>query len=244
MYCASQMMQLKQQNYWGLPKQLLIGHSIRGRHDKAGTIFVMPFEKEREWDFGSIGITRVPEFGKRLSLIKAKSESYTGDTTIKERGDVKYAHLITLRHGKSKVEFKCGDPTLIKAPKGLADDQHFAFILGKGDIAFMKASASAMGAEHLVFSSSGDNHDELEISIPSKEKGEAASIIVDSPVMALTDTKEFSFKYDVKILLEAVKGVEKLLRRDELEEVEVIVTRRGVFHIVANGMLAYILPSP
>lgn len=230
-------------NLIGVESMVIDEHSVRGRHTEAGAIFLMPFPADTKWNFGSIGVTRVQELGKRLAVIRGRSDAYTAETTLKTRGDVTYAHTITFKHNKSKVEYRCGDPTLIKAPRGIADEHMFSIVIGRSDIGFIKAAANAMKAPHLVFSNAADT-DEVTISIPTKDKAEAASNVMDQNVLYLGNDKSFTFKYDTDILLKAIISVEKILRKDGLDEIDVVITRRGGFHIIVNGMTVYIVPSP
>ncbi len=228
----------------GVTNIVLDNHSVRGRDGDSGTMFVMPFEDGTEYEFGAIGITRVPELSKRVTLMNLKGSDYTAETELKKRGDdVTFASIVTLKHKKTKVEFKCGDPTLIKIPKGLADDKHFQFGLTRDDLKFIKAANSAMGADHLIFTKSSDG-DSLTISLSSRKDSDKATHTIESPVKSLTDTDSFSFKYDSKILIKAISSIESILKKDDLDALDVVITRRGVLTVVIKGMSAYILPTP
>lgn len=227
----------------GINSIIVDGHSVRGRHHEAGTIFVMNFDEDTTWDFGAIGVTRVPDLAKRLNLMKARGSDFTIETELKQRGeDITYASMLTLKHKKTKVEYKCGDPTLIKAPKGLTDESQFKFSLTINDIKFIKAANSAMGAAKLIFSNSAENND-LVISIPNKEN-EKVVHEVDGEVEYLSDVKSFSFTYDSAILIKAINSMEKILRTEDLAALEVTLTRRGVLTFPVKGITTYIIPSP
>lgn len=227
----------------GINSIVLDGHSVRGRHHEAGTIFVMNFDADTEWEFGAIGITRIPELSKRLNLMKTRGDDFTIEAELKTRGeDVTYAGRLTLKHAKTKVEYKCGDPTLIKAPKGLADEEYFTCALTRDDIKFIKSANSAMGADKLIFSNPKDT-DNFVISIPNKED-EKVVHETDGVVGYLSDATSFSFAYDSKILIMAINSMEKILRKDDLDALEMKITRRGVLTFPVKGITTYIIPSP
>lgn len=227
----------------GISSIVLDGHSVRGRHSEAGTIFVMNFDTDTTWEFGAIGITRIPELTKRLNLMKTRGDDFTIEAELKTRGeDVTYAGRLTLKHAKTKVEYKCGDPTLIKAPKGLADEEQFTCSLTRDDIKFIKSANSAMGADKLIFSTPKDN-DSFVISIPNKED-EKVVHETDGVVGYLADTTTFSFAYDSKILIMAINSMEKILRKESLDSLDMKITRRGVLTFPVKGITTYIIPSP
>jgi len=227
----------------GINSIVLDEHSVRGRHAEAGTIFVMTFDDGTKWDFGAIGVTRIPELSKRLNLMRTRGDNFTIEAELKTRGeDITYAGRLTLKHAKTKVEYKCGDPTLIKAPKGLQDEEHFTCALSRDDIKFIKSASSAMGAEKLIFSNPKDN-DNFVISIPNKED-EKIVHETDGIVGYLADATSFSFAYTSDILIKAINSMEKILRKEDLDALQMTITRRGVLTFPVKGITTYIIPSP
>ena len=107
---------------------------IRGNREKGG---------------GGGGLPISNMYNYRLKLIGADN-TITPEYKERDSGD-KFVFRLELKMNKTKVDFKCTDPTQIRAPKAFKDPDAFNFQFTADDIKLMVNAKSAMQADTVTF---------------------------------------------------------------------------------------------
>lgn len=110
-----------------------------------------------------IGIGRIAEFEKRLSVFSGNIE---GEAKVNEKNEVS---LLTLRSGKSSIQFRCTSEKLIKYPKKNEDPEECIVRASKAEIAQISRAVKSLGAETLTLAIGRDGAVKFECSAPTNE---------------------------------------------------------------------------
>lgn len=176
----------------------------------------------------NIGVTRVQALHTRLAMIAESGNGVTAEYT-KDKTDT-YINKIFLKSKRTKVEFNCAKPELIKAPKRLADKKIAAFTITPSTLATLKRAASAMGSTLLSFSI-----DETSVVVRLKDDGgDIFEHTIDDSSIETTEFYEQpgTFVYNIKNFLQTLK--------DTGENGKVEVTVRGFLACKYDGFTVYL----
>lgn len=217
----------------GVERAVIDSHSIRGSTEDNETFMLLKFDSDVELEFGAMGIGRIGALKKRLNVLK-DSPDILVEYKSRDSGD-KFVFRLQMKKGRTTVDFKCTDPTQIKAPKNYHDAPAFSFSVTAEDIKLMLSSKSAIGAENVMFRSTDGETVEF---LMSGDEGDAFTHILESPLDKKTDTEEFCVTYKNKILFPVLKEVSDAAKE---ADVEIIINERGSLVIDVNGIPVYVL---
>lgn len=218
----------------GVERLVIDSLSLRGESQENGTLMLLPFPDGTELDFGAIGIGRVSVLKARMKLLS--DGSITPEYKQRDSGE-KFVFRLELKKNKTKIDFKCTDPSQIRAPKAFKDPDAFGFQFTAEDIKLMVSAKSVMQADTVTFKSSDTNGVNYTI---SASEGDALVHELDSTLDTLTDTDSFLVSYKTKILFPVLKEISEDAKDSA---VEVIITKRGILKIEVNGIPAYVFPE-
>lgn len=110
-----------------------------------------------------IGIGRIGELEKRLSIF---ADSATADLKINDNNEVT---LITIKSGKSSIQFRCTSERLIKYPKQNDDEPIVSIEASKVEISQISRAVKTLAAETLTVSIGRNGSVKFECSAPTNE---------------------------------------------------------------------------
>ena len=91
--------------------------SLRGENKELGIVLLLP-TKNIELEFDAIGLGRISLLKSRMQMLNDAQIEF--DLMDKGQQDVIVSNL-KLISGRTKIGFKCSDPTRINAPKSIND---------------------------------------------------------------------------------------------------------------------------
>lgn len=219
----------------GIERMVIDSHSLRGESQDNGTMMLLPFPSDTELEFGAIGISRVSVLKVRMKLLGDEG-IITPEYKVRDSGD-KFVFRLSLKKGKTGVDFKCADPAQIKAPKGFNDPDHFGFTFTSEDIDLMLSAKNAMQSDTVTFSSKDGKTVNFSI---SASEGDTLVHELESSLDIKTSTETFAASYKTKILFPVLKEIKEAAKD---ADVDVVLTRRGIMKIEVNMIPAYVFPE-
>lgn len=110
-----------------------------------------------------IGVGRIAEFEKRLSVF---SGNIDGEAKLNDKNE---ASLLTLKVGKTSIQFRCTSEKLIKYPKSNEDPEECIIRASKAEINQISRAVKSLGAETLTLAIGRDGAVRFECSAPTNE---------------------------------------------------------------------------
>ncbi len=218
----------------GIERMVIDSLSLRGESDD-GTAMIFPFPDGTELEFGSIGINRISVLRERLRLL-GPDGTVTPEYKQRDSGE-QFVFRLVLKQGKTSVEFKCADPSRIKAPKFMNDPELFAFSITAQDINLMLKAKSAMQVEYVTFSSKDGSS--VQFSVTASE-GDTLTHELESTLDTKTSETTFASMFKTKFLFPVLKEISDAAKE---APVDVILTKRGIMKIEVNGIPAIVFPE-
>lgn len=218
----------------GIERVVIDSHSLRGESQDNGTMLLFPFPSGTELEFGAMGISRVPVLKARLRLL-GDDGTITPEYKVRDSGE-RFIFRLSLKKGKTKIDFKCADPAQVRAPKAFNDPDYFGFTFSADDIKLMLAAKSAMQADTVSFISDGSS---VSYSVNASE-GDALVHELDSVLDIKDSSDTFTVSYKAKILFPVLKEIMDAAKEGN---VEVVLTRRGILKIEVNDIPIYVFPE-
>lgn len=173
---------------------------VRGMNEDS-QIFFLHTDDVPTLPCGTVGITRLGPLVDRLSLIE-KVGGEVNVTAVTETASLgQFVRSLTFKSGRTKVEYRCSNPSTIRAIKGINDPFDVDAELAPSAVMMMTQAAAAMQSENVrmhvsesgvMFSCSDINSDSFET-----EFGQT--------VMWGATAKENVFEYPIKPLLAVLK---------------------------------------
>lgn len=201
--------------------------------DENHTVFILQTKNVPVMEFGSIGLNRTNVFTSRFELGKTLSDFVVEAIVEDKDPDATYARALTMKARGIKVDYRCANPGLIKAPRQLNDTLAYEITIDPEVVLMMQKGQSAMYTDEITFMGSPDgvffelsdiNADKMSYQFANKALR-----------LAQDDTTPVSFihSYALKTLLPLFKinpsGCFSL-------------TTQGILKIVINGLDVYVMP--
>lgn len=181
------------------------------------------------YSFNSIGINRTDTFLSRLEIAKSQDNL---NVDVQFDDDNVFTREVTMKSKKIRVNYRCANPTTIKAPKSLKQ-QNFAysFNLNKEDVEILQKGCAAMNAEDVTII-----HNNKQISCEMVDiNNDVFSQVVSNECYVEDDAAEkFAFRYPVKRFM-------SLMKHRDSEKIE--ITEKGFLCVQIEGLNVYILPK-
>ena len=187
-------------------------------------------EDVEDLPFGSIGLNRISVFTSRLDIAKTQ-EKFAVEAV---EGDNDYAKSITMKGKGMKIDYRCANPSSIRAPKVIHDTMKYRVDLNADAVLLLQKGQTAMGAPETVTIIS--NKDGVAFELVDVNSNDVFSHTFADKVQALNGTTNMTFahRYPVKVLL-------TLFKNDP--EGSFDVGEKGILHIEVNGLGVYVLPQ-
>jgi hypothetical protein len=175
-----------------------------------------------------IGLSRLDILRKRLSIF---GELVSIETT--EKGDE--ISVLTMSSGKSKSQFRCTTPSMIKAPKAIDDAEVAAFNITKAEIETLNRAIGSMSVEVITLYV-GKDQGRIELRDKANDRFD---LELEGIPTKLSDAAELPMvlAYDVATLL-------PLLRSSGADgETTVVVGKQGTLTFLVNSYLITVIPQ-
>lgn len=203
--------------------------------DDTRTVFILQTTNVPDMEFGSIGLNRTGVLTSRLELGKSLSD-FTVDATVEGTDPATmYARSLVMKAKGIKVDYRCANPLVMKAPKTLNDTNAFRVTINPEAVLMLQKGQMAMTSDEVRFTSSDDGPVFFEMSdinsdILKYEFADMSTKLSDEDDAA----SDFSHSYPLKTLLPLFK----------LNPTGYfILTSQGVMKIVINGLDIYVFPK-
>jgi len=209
---------------------------IRGMDDDQKVVIFLndeglaiPNRKVPDFAFGSIGLSRLGVFQTRLDIARTQ-DKFTIEVVTKP--DVPYVQSLVMKATGTKIDYRCMDPTKIKAPKKLNDVMKFRVKINAQAVTLLQKAVAAMSADVVTLIS---NSEGVSFELVDVNKDVFKHTFADD-VEVLDDGKGVSFahRYPVKTLL-------SMFKEDPAGTFE--VGGKGLLLFPIAGINVYVLPQ-
>lgn len=146
----------------GIDAAVVTDNQVRGLSPNAKMAIITPVNLTIDKEV-KIGIGRIGEFDKRLQIFGG---NISVDTKINDANEVS---VMTLKSGKSTVQFRCTAERMIKYPKFNEDPEACTIIANKAEVAQIARAVKTLGAETLTLAIGRDNSIKFECTSPTNE---------------------------------------------------------------------------
>lgn len=203
--------------------------------DEDKTVVILQDKNVPDMPFESIGLNRIDLFTSRLELVKSAGEFEVEavideienkDTKQKER----FARSLIFKSKNIKIDYRCANPSLIKAPRVLNDHLKFKINMTPETVLMIQKGYNAMKSDELILNNS-KNGVVLEI---NDVNGDSFTYKICNNIETIEgEPQEFSYKYPIKTLLPLFKTA---------PENVFYVSSRGMLKIEINKLNIYVIP--
>ena len=202
---------------------------IRGMDDDQKVVIFLDGKTVPEFDFGSIGLSRLDVFQTRLDIARTQ-DKFTIEVIAKP--DVSYVQSLVMKATGTKIDYRCMDPTKIKAPKKLNDVMKFRVKINSQAVSLLQKAVAAMGADIVTVIS---NSEGVSFELVDVNKDVFKHTFTED-VEVLEDGKGVSFahRYPAKTLL-------SIFKEDPAGTFE--IGGKGLLLFPIAGINVYVLPQ-
>lgn len=201
---------------------------VRGM-DSNQTVVILQKDGVPDLPFGSVGINRIGVFYARLGVVKTQ-ENFTIDAVSDDTGE--FVRSLTLKATGTKVDYRCANPTTIKAPRQVNDTVLFKVDMTAETIVMLDKGYRSMGVEEVTIVSKADGvvfeFTDINGDVFSHKFADTVEFVTDE-----TDNSLFAHRYPVKTLLAIFKG----------SEGSFMVGKKGILKTTLNGLDVFVLPK-
>lgn len=214
-------------------ESIIIEPNVVRAIDDNHTVFILQTQDVPDMEFGSIGLNRTNVFTSRFELGKTMTDFAVEATVEGKDPALMYARALTMKAKGIKVDYRCANPSLIKAPKQLHDTPAYQVQIDPEVVLMMQKGQAAMSADEITFIGN-DTGVFFEMSDINADK---MNYSFTNAALRLDDEDDtpvdFVHSYALKTLLPLFKinptGCFSL-------------TTQGILKIVINGLDVYVMP--
>lgn len=195
--------------------------------DDANTVVLFQDKNVPEMPFGSIGLTRTDAFMARYDIAKTQDkfsiEANVGD-------DEDFTRSLVMKGKGIKIDYRCGDPAKIKAPRQVNDTMKFRVPLNAEAVLLLQKGQAAMGSENVtIISNDGVSFELVDV---NNDVFKHTFAVEAEPLTDDTNAK-FAHRYPVKTLLALFK---------HNPDGHFSVGAKGILSFPINGLTVFVLP--
>ncbi|MGI0075960.1 MAG: hypothetical protein ACREAU_00960 [Nitrosopumilaceae archaeon] len=208
----------------GIESILIEKQLIRGM-DEAKTVAILQQVNDIQLPFSAMGLTRASLFLSRLEIAKTRD-----NVTIDMELDKENVKIITFKSTGLKMDYRCGAPATVQAPRQINDTMKYTINLNGEAVLLVQKAASAMGSDlvSIVYNDKGVHFQITDIT------GDVFSYTLAKHADALAHQgTDFSFNYPIKLLLTLFKQV---------PDSKIAIGAKGMLRVSVNGIDIYVLP--
>jgi len=207
---------------------IIDSESLRGLSE--GSTVVLLEKNVPNLEFEAIGLNRTDVFQQRLNVVR-ELDNFTVDAVVDdEKG---FVRSLTMKAKGTKVDYRCANPTTIRAPRILHDEMLARVVVNADAVRMLQKGASAMGSDAVSFTSDADGVSFALVDL-NQDTFEHAFAEHAEPLKEGTPAN-FSHKYPVKTVLALLKH-----SSSDLTFFEVGV--KGTLRVKVNGLGVYVIP--
>jgi len=195
---------------------------------------VVLFQKENipELSFGSIGLNRISVFTSRLALAESR-DNFQMDSQDDGNGQIV---SLTMKGSGVKIDYRCANPTTIRAPKQLHDTMQVRVKINPEAVMLLVKASAAMpqmsGKLEVVTLASDKDGVSFELAdstndVFSHKFTDHAESLIDG------DSTKFVHRYPLKTLISLFK---------ENPEGHFDIGQKGILNVNINGLDIFVLP--
>lgn len=198
--------------------------------NEARTVGLFNNKDVPDMPFVSIGITRIHDLLTRFSIAKDQT-NFTMDVSSNDE----HATQFMLKAKGLKIDYRCGDPRKLTAPKTLLDVECFRVQITEEAVSFFQKGIAAMSADEVTllskdgvsFEFRDDSHD-----IYSYTLSDNVELVPNDEGKVSSSTK-FAHRYPAKTLLALFK---------QNPEASFTVGLKGMLRFPLNGLTVFVMP--
>lgn len=195
--------------------------------DDNSTVVINQNKDVPEMPFGSIGMNRLDIFTARYDIAKTQ-DNFTIEADVDSGSQ--FARSIVMKAKGMKIDYRCANPTAIKAPRQINDVMKYRVLLTTEAVVNLQKAQSAMKAEIVTIVS--DNGVSFEL---SDLNNDVFKYTFADNVEVITDGNgKFAHRYPVKTLL-------PLFKQNAAGHFE--IGAKGIAAFQLNGLKVFVLPQ-
>lgn len=127
----------------GIEELIIEPGMVRGM-DVARTVAIIQDTDVPELPCGALGITRLKVLESRINVV-GSMEDFVVEVTVKD--GTKHAFSLSLKAKGTKIDYRCGDPTLIQAKKKINDPLVYKVKITPEAVELLQKGMSAMSTK-------------------------------------------------------------------------------------------------
>jgi hypothetical protein len=197
---------------------------------------IMVCEKDvPELEFTGLGIGRVQVLQSRLAMLEGEDD-FVIEATLLPNGVVRQ---LDISAGGTKVEYRCANPSSIKAPRNMKVPDMWSFTINEKTLNMLSKACSSVSSESVTIRSNSKG--EMLMTITDESTNDKFTQRFDADVQNVDDedgTLEFEFRYQIETFLMGLKGTGS----DKDGNIVVNLTQVGGIKTVLNNTTVYIIP--
>lgn len=211
----------------GIESVIIEPGMIRGI-DESRTVVINQSENVPDLQFGSIGLSRLDVFQSRLDVVKGL-EKFTVEVETKDGTD--YVYSLVMKAKGTKIDFRCADPTKMRAPKKMSDPLKVRVPISQTVVHMIQKGIAAIGTDQIALIS---NSEGVSFEMSDVNGDVFKHTFADAPELLADDHQgKFAFRYPAKIILAIFK---------ENPEGSFEVGLKGVLRFPINDINIYVPP--
>lgn len=188
-------------------------------------------------DDAIIGLSRMSVLRSRLNVMAAD------DLVVKleenNKGEIASIHLA---NKKSKTQFRCASPSIIRAPKAVNDTEKALIEIQKEDVTTISNAAKAMSAKSfmLVSKRNGENFEAFIEYYDANQ--DTFSIKVSDSIQFVDEASSFVHCYTSDVFLPLLRNIMSSLPEDE-KIINLIIGTNGTLRLTVNTHTVILIPQ-
>ena len=216
----------------GIDNLILETDRIRAM-DEDATIFICHNTDVPELPFGAVGMTRIGVFSSRLDIASSMGDVSVIATVDETDPKNTFVRALQLKGKGVKVDYRCANPTTLKAPKQVADPKAYSAVMSATAVQMMVKGQSAMAADDVALIGSKDGI-QLEI---KDNNSDALTYQIDDMVTIEGEgpakTPDFFHRYPIKTITALFK---------QNQDGRFYITSKGIAVITVDDLTVYVMP--
>lgn len=207
---------------------IIVEHDLVRAMDDSNSVVLFQNKGVPDMPFGSIGLTRIDTFMARYDIAKTQ-EKFTIEAVVHDNED--FTRSLVMKGKGIKIDYRCANPTNIKAPRQVNDTLKFQVPLNAEAVLLLQKGQAAMGAENVsIISNEGVSFELVDVNndVFKHTFAEDAKSLTDD------DNTKFAHRYPVKTLLALFKNN---------PEGDFSIGEKGILSFSVNGLTVFVLPQ-
>lgn len=216
----------------GLDNLIIETDRVRAADDDI-TIFICHDEDVPDLPFNAIGMTRLNVFTSRLDIATGLGDCSIIATVDTSKPENTFVRALQIKGKGVKVDYRCANPAMIKAPKQIADPRTYSATMTAAAVQMMVKGQAAMSADDIVLIGSTDG-----VSLEIKDNNsDALTYLFDDEVTLEVDgpavNPDFFYRYPIKTITALFK---------QNQDGRFYITSKGILIITVDDLTVYVMP--